>query len=141
MIWQYAVRIENVDGEYAVYVRDLPEVITSGTDTAEALAMAADALEVAVAGRIDDEMDLPFPTPAEPGEHLVALPAQLAAKAVVFDAWRRAGITKSELARRMGRSENEARRILKPRYATRLDQLEEAARALGTRLLVASEPA
>lgn len=38
--------------EVVVSFRDLPECLTSGADEAEALAEAADALDVAIAGRI-----------------------------------------------------------------------------------------
>ncbi|WP_349368169.1 type II toxin-antitoxin system HicB family antitoxin [Salinarimonas sp.] len=140
MLFRYPVRIIQEDGEFAVHIRDLPEVVTAGYTHAEALEMAADAIEVAVAGRIEDEMDLPAPSAPEPGEVQVAVPPQIAAKAVVYLAWRRAGISKSELAR-LGRSETEARRILEPRHATRLDHLDEAARALGTQLVVGAEQA
>ncbi|WP_052341371.1 type II toxin-antitoxin system HicB family antitoxin [Salinarimonas rosea] len=140
MLFRYPVRIVEEDGAHEVYVRDLPEVVTGGSTPTEALAMAEDAIEVAVAGRIEDEMDLPAPSAVQPGEVLVAVPPHMAAKAAVYAAWKRAGISKSELARRLGRSENEARRILKPRHATRLDQLEEAARVLGTQLVVGAEP-
>jgi antitoxin HicB len=70
-----------------------------------------------------------------------SLPAQLAAKASVYAAWKRAKITKVDLARRLGRNEVEVRRILNPRYGTKLDQLEEAAKALGGRLVVEFEAA
>jgi predicted RNase H-like HicB family nuclease len=46
------------DHAYHVRCRDLPEVLTAGSTKAEALEMAADALEVALAGRIEDEEDI-----------------------------------------------------------------------------------
>ena len=62
--------------------------------------------------------------------------AKMTAKAAVYEAWMAAGISKSELARRMGRDVVEVRRILEPGHGTKLDQLEEAARALGKRLTI-----
>jgi antitoxin HicB len=135
--WAYAVAIrQEEDGRHHVYARDLPEVVSSGADEADALAMAADAIEVAVAGRMEDGIDLPAPSPAERGEVMVALPAWLAAKASIYSAWKASGLTKVALAQLMGRNETEVRRILEPRYGTKLAQLEEAARALGGRLAV-----
>ena len=58
----------------------------------------------------------------------------MSAKAAVYQAWQEADITKTELARRMGRDVVEVRRILEPGHGTKLDQLEEAAKALGGRL-------
>jgi len=142
MEWIYgkAVREER-DGQYHVYVRDLPEVVTSGSTPAAALEMAADAIEVAVSGRIDDGLELRAPSPIEEGETPVALPAPLAAKASVYAAWKASGMTKVELAQRMGRHENEVRRILNPRHGSKLEHLEAAARALGGSLRVAFAPA
>jgi antitoxin HicB len=59
----------------------------------------------------------------------------------VYHAWKEAKVSKTELARRLGRNEIEVRRILNPRHGTKLDQLEEAAKALGGRLTVAFEQA
>lgn len=141
MNFQYPVSITRDADDYVVTVRDLPEVQTSGDTETEALDLAADALEVVVAKRMENEEDLPLPSPARVDEIEVFLPPQLAAKAAVYIAWKQAGISKSELARRMGRSEVEARRILAPRHGTKLDQLDEAAKALGARLVVGLEAA
>ena len=133
---EYAAMISEEDGDFVVNVRDLPEVVTAGETLADALALAADAIEVAVAGRIEDEMDLDEPSAPLPGEHVVSIPARLGAKAAVYRAFRASGLRKTELASRMGRNETEVRRILNPRHGTKLDQLDEAARALGGRLVI-----
>lgn len=127
--------------DFVVSVRDLPEVVTSGDSLEHALDLASDAIEVAVAGRIEDGMDLPEPSPVQEGEHAIALPAPLAAKVAVYAAWKQSGLKKVELAKAMNRNEAEVRRILDPRHGTKLDQLDEAARALGGRLVVRFEPA
>lgn len=138
--WIFGVRVTHEHGDHVVLVRDLPEVVTSGESLDEALALAADAIEVAVAGRMEDDMDLPEPTAVRKGEHVVPLPAQMAAKASVYAAWKKARLSKTELARRLERNETEVRRILNPRHGTKLDQLDEAARALGGRLSIGFEP-
>lgn len=131
MAFAYAVRLEEEDGIHLVSVRDLPEVVTSGESLAEALAMAADAIEVAVAGRMLDGDDIPSPSPAAPGEHVVPVPLAIAPKALLYVAWRKSGLTKVALAARIGRQEKEVRRLLDPRLATSLRLVEEAAAALG----------
>jgi antitoxin HicB len=65
----------------------------------------------------------------------------VAAKLAVLEAFRDAGITKAELARRIGKNEKEVRRILDPRHATKLPALTEALRVLGRRLVVGVEAA
>jgi antitoxin HicB len=137
----FAAKISQEAGAFVVTVRDLPEVVTTGDDLKEALSLAADAIEVAIAGRMEDDMELPAPTPPLEGELLVALPPAPSAKAAVYGAWKATGITKSELARRLGRTETEARRILNPRHNTKIEHLDEAARALGKRLFVGIEAA
>lgn len=132
----YPVRLTPMEDEVIVSCRDLPEVVTSGRNEAEALEMAEDAIDVAVSFAIDDGIEVPEPSEPEEGEVLVSLPAQTAAKLAVWRAFLSSGISKSELARRLGVGENEARRILSPRYRTKLDRLEDAARALGTRIVI-----
>ena len=128
------------DRAYHVRCRDLPEVLTAGATEAMALDNAADALIVAIAGRIEDEDLIPAASKPRRGERLVALPAQLAAKLAVYRAWRETGISKVELARKLGIAEGEARRILNPRYGTKLDRLEAVLAALGHRLVIGTEP-
>jgi antitoxin HicB len=128
------------DRAYHVRCRDLPEVLTAGTTKAKAFESAADALVVAIAGRIEDEDLIPAPSKPRRAERLIALPAQLAAKLAVYRAWRASGISKVELARKLGIAEGEARRILNPRYRTKLDRLEAVLAALGHRLVIDTEP-
>jgi antitoxin HicB len=61
------------DGGYVVTCRDLPEAITQGDTVEGALSEAADALEEAIAGRIEDDKEIPAPTALQQGEHLVEL--------------------------------------------------------------------
>ena len=58
------------------------------------------------------------------------------AYAAVLESFVAAGISKSELARRIGRDEKEVRRILDPKHATKLPALTSALHALGRRLVV-----
>ena len=59
----------------------------------------------------------------------------------VLEAFREAKITKTELARRIGKDEKEVRRILDPRHATKLAALTQTLHALGRRLVIAVEKA
>src|SRR2546430_16496601 len=83
------------DRAYHIRCRDLPEVLSSGATKAEACEMAADALEVAIAGRIEDEEKIPASSKPRKGERLVPLSAQLAAKAAVYCALRLDAISKA----------------------------------------------
>lgn len=137
--WSYQVEVRAEESEFHAYAPDLPEAIASGATEAEALREMGEALAAAVRGRIKDGMDLGVPSRAKGRKLRVSLPARLAAKASVYAAWKAADISKSGLARRMGRDEVEIRRILDPDHGTKLDQLEDAARALGGRLSIGFE--
>jgi antitoxin HicB len=66
---------------------------------------------------------------------------EIAAKIAVLEAFADAGISKAELARRIGKDEREVRRILDPMHATKLGALRAALSALGRRLVVGVEKA
>ena len=114
------------DRGFVVTFRDLPEAITQGNTVEDAMAEAADCLEEAIAGRIDDGAEIPIPSRKQPGEHAVAVPQQTAMKASLYLAVQEVGITKVELAKRLGVSEKEARRLLDPRHGSRISALEWA---------------
>jgi antitoxin HicB len=121
--------IDETDGGFVVTFPDLPEAVTQGETEAEALSAAADCIEEAIAARIDDGLEIP-----EPSEILgptVPLPLEMALKASLFLAVREAGVSKSDLARRLDVNEKEARRMLDPHHHTRLVALERALRAFG----------
>ena len=121
--------VREESGDLRVVVRDWPEIVTWGADETEALAMAEDALDVVVGAALDEGRDVPPPSTRRPGEVFVPLKATLGAKVAVYTAWKASGLSKSELARRLGVAEGEVRRILDPRHGTRLETLDAAARA------------
>jgi antitoxin HicB len=128
-------------GGFVVTFRDWPEAITQGETLAETLLEAADCLEEAVAARIDDRGEIPAPSASLPEEHPVAVPIQTALKAALFLAVGETGIGSSELARRLGVNEKEARRLLDPRHPSKAATLERALLALGRRLAIEVEKA
>ena len=76
-------------GEVVVSFRDIQGCHTSGADEAEALGEAQDALEEAIAGRINRGDSIPTPSTPLPGEYLVAVPTDTAAKAALVLAFRK----------------------------------------------------
>ena len=84
------------------------------------------------------ERGKPLPKPRAKGRDLVdiSVAPDVAAKLAVLESFAAAGITKTELARRIGKDEKEVRRILDPKHPTKLPALTAALRALGKRLVV-----
>jgi antitoxin HicB len=135
----YVYRAEFEPGSrrgYVVSFPDVPEAITQGRDLAGARAMAEEALGLALLSY--PARGLPLPKPRASGKRLVSVTVapDVAAKLAVLEAFVAAGITKSELARRIGKDEKEIRRILDPKHATKLPILIATLRAFGKRLVV-----
>jgi len=128
------------DGGYVVTFPDFGIGVTEGDTREEALAKAADLLETMVANYMAEGWDLPAPSPVA-GRPLVRLAPLVAAKAEVYWAMRAQGISKAELARRIGVSPQQAQRLFDIHHASRLDQIESALAALGRRLIVTTDAA
>lgn len=131
------------DGRVQVRFPDFPEALTDAADEREALAEAADCLAEAVAARIADGEAIPAPARWRPGMHTVPLPPVLAYKAALFSAMRREGISKSDLARRLGVDEKEVRRLVDPRHrGSKVERLHAALEACGVvaQISVVSRP-
>lgn len=138
----YPARLSsNGAGGCLVTFTDVREALTEGESRDVALSNAADALEVALLGLMKDGADIPAPSIARAGDDLVLVSAQTAAKLAFYAVFRSSGLSRSALARKIGKDEAEVRRMLDPYHATKLPALDEAIRAMGRRLSVALEPA
>lgn len=136
--YAYRAQFEPGDrrGNIVVTFPDVPEAVTQGRSEADARAMAEESLGLALLSYL--QRGEPLPRPRAKGRGLVdiAVAPDAAAKLAVLESFAAAGITKSELARRIGKDEKEVRRILDPKHPTKLPALTEALRALGKRLVV-----
>lgn len=132
----YPARLDQRDGGVLVTFPDFDDARTFGLDESRALDAAPDCLRTALAVRIRNAEGIPAPSPASAGTHLIAVPADLAAKLAVISAFDRAKISKVQFAARLDVDESEIRRILDPSRRTKLDRLEKAARVLGVRLQI-----
>src|ERR1700739_4586085 len=123
-------------GNFIVSFPDVPEAVTQGDGEADARLMAEEALGLALLSYL--QRGKPLPKTRAKGRNLVeiAVAPDVAAKLAVLEFFTAAGITKSELARRIGKDEKEVRRILDPKHQTKWPTLIAALRALGKRLVV-----
>ncbi len=138
----YAVRLAPAEeGGFVVSCRDLPQLVTQGEDLAHALSEAADAMDEVFAAYMLGGLDFPTPSKARRSEHLVSPPAATMAKAALYVAMREAGISKVELASRLGVNEKEVRRLLDPHCRSKLPRIAQAISVLGRRLVIGLEPA
>ena len=131
-------------GDEAGIVVTFPDVagaITQGGDEAEARMMAAEALGLMLLHYLSVENRLPTASKPVEGQFLITAEPELAAKIAVLEAFRDAGISKAELAKRLDKDEREIRRILDPDHATKMPALTSALNALGRRFVLGVEAA
>jgi len=122
------------DGGFNVTFPDVPEAITAGDDEQEALANAQDALGLSLRCRIKDNEELPVPNYKNGVS--VTTDAWDTLKLSVMLCFKQSGMSKTELAARLGKNESEARRILDPLHFTKLQTLEQALRAMNKSVIV-----
>jgi antitoxin HicB len=128
----FPARLEpDEEGRLVVHFPDLPEALTDGAHEAEALAEAADCLSEALAGRINRGEDIPPPSRLRRGQHWVTPEPTIALKAALYSALRTRRMTVADLARRLDTDPRKTARLIDPRAASRLSDLEAALSALG----------
>jgi antitoxin HicB len=129
-MFDYPVMLSPDNGAFLVTFPDVPEAITFGTTEAEALTMAVDALESGLSFYVDARKPLPVPSilPDLPSVRPSALES---IKLAVYQEMMTQGIRKADLARMLGWKAPQVDRLFDLGHASRLDQLEAAAKALG----------
>ncbi|MBI5917807.1 MAG: type II toxin-antitoxin system HicB family antitoxin [Nitrosomonadales bacterium] len=135
-MFDYPVNLTPDDGTVLVTFPDVPEAITFGMDEGEALLNAIDALETGLSFYVDARKPLPIASQPADGQKTVRPSALECAKLGVYQAMTEQGIKKAELARRLGWHMPQVDRLFDLRHASRLDQIETAAAALGRHIEV-----
>jgi antitoxin HicB len=126
----YRIKLEADDnGTLLVTCPALPEVTTFGDDETDAMRHAVGAIEEAIAARMADGEDIP--EGHQRGPRLLRLPALTVLKVELYRQLREAGITRAELARRLGWKRESVDRLFRLDHASRLEQLEAAFGVLG----------
>lgn len=130
-MFDFPVTLTPDDGTVLVTFADVPEAITFGVDEGEALRNAVDALETGLSFYVDARKPLPKPGKPKRGQKTVRPSALECAKLGVYKAMTEQGVKKAELARRLGWHMPQVDRLFDLRHASRMDQIEAAAAALG----------
>lgn len=125
------------NGTFLVGFPDIPEANSVGDTETEALANAVDALESALEIYIDERRSVPLPSKTKRNQHAVSLPALESAKVLLWNEMLTQKMRKASLAKRLSVHPPQIERLFDLRHASKLDLLEQAARALGKRLTVA----
>jgi antitoxin HicB len=124
-------------GFWLVRFPDLSGAATDGKTRDEALVEAEDCLAEAVAGYLVRRERVP--RPGRDGDGFVSLDPLLAAKAALNNAMIDAGLTRTDLAARLGVDEKTVRRLLDPKHQSHIRAVLHAAALLGVRAEVRFE--
>lgn len=117
----------------------LPEVKSFAESEAEVPAMAADAIEEALAARIASSEDIPASDASE--DEGVTLPLLTELKVGLYVAARAQGVTRADLVRRLDWNRESVDRLFRLEHLSRVQQLDDAYRALGLAVHFNIEPA
>ena len=130
----YPAKIQPDGASFLVTFRDIPEAITSGKSGRHAESMARDALVTAMDFYFEDRRKVPPPSKPRRGEIAVPVAASVAAKVLLLNQMIDAGITASELARKLNTSPQAVNRIVDIHHATKIDTIAAALQAMCRRL-------
>ncbi len=128
------------DGFFFVKFPDLPGAATDAKTREKALAEAEDCLAEAIAGYLVRRQRVPEPA-FEGGDAFVALDPLLAAKAALNNAMLDIGLSRTDLAARLGVDEKIVRRLLDPKHQSHIRAVLHAAALLGLKAEVRFERA
>ena len=120
------------NGTFLVTCPQLPMVVTFGDTLEDAKRHAVDALETSLASMIEDGNDIP--RPAGNTGVMIELPLLTVLKLNLYWALRESGITRAELARRLGWNRELVDRLFRLDHGSRLEQVEAALVALHRRI-------
>lgn len=120
-----------------------PELTSYADSRGDVNRVAILALEEAIGARMARNLDIPEPD-FEPAEVLLAdwvePSLQTTIKVALYKAQRESGVTRAEMARKLGWRREQVDRLFRPDHASRLDQLQAGFAALGKTVVTDIRP-
>ena len=135
----FPAKLERDDnGTLLITCPALPEVTTFAETEADWHQHAQDAIEEAIAARMNSWSDVPLPDGEQLFSHddsmayrVVELSLQAELKLMLFHSCKQAGVSRAELARRLSWHREQVDRLFRLDHASRIDQIDAAVRAIG----------
>ncbi|MCE2434962.1 MAG: type II toxin-antitoxin system HicB family antitoxin [Candidatus Latescibacteria bacterium] len=128
---------DHEEGEgFIVTFPDVPGAITGAQTREESLLLAEDVLVAMLAVYVQQQREIPTPSPVADGQELVAVPPIAAAKLALYTAMREQGITGDALAIRLNLSDSAIRKLLDPDCYSHISQIMRALRNVGRSLVI-----
>lgn len=120
---------------------DIPEMNAAGDTLADAIAEALNGLESALSLYVEQRRKIPTASAPSDPALVLHLPALTVAKIMLWNAMQDEGVSRAELARRMGCTRQVVDRLVDFIHASKIDQVERALGLLGRRLSLVLEAA
>ncbi len=129
---RYRLHLEPDDNDTVLVTSpDLP-IVTYGTDRAEALRNAAEAIDVVIESMMSAREDIPVPVfDDEIGVPFRAVSLQTELKVRLHQAMMAAGLTRADIVRRLGWNRESVDRLFRLDHNSRIEQIDQAFAALG----------
>lgn len=118
---------------------DIPEMNASGDTLGEAFAEALNGLESALSLYVEQRRKIPAASPPRDPAMVLNLPALTVAKIMLWNAMCDEGVSRAELARRLGCTRQVVDRLVDFLHASKIEQIERALGILGLRLTLGLE--
>ncbi len=116
---------------FVVSFPDIYGANTGGKTFKESIILAEDCMVVALSAYIHLGHELPTPSPYQDGQELLTVQPVIAAQLDLYTAMREQGISRAELAERLGVGGEDVDRLLSLDYRTPIGQVLNALRAVG----------
>ncbi len=120
---------------------DIPEMNASGDNLPEAMAEALNGLESALSLYVEQRRKIPAPSPATDPALVLRIPALTVAKIMLWNSMLDEGVSRAELARRLGCTRQVVDRLVDFLHSSKIEQVERALGLLGRRLSLTLEAA
>jgi antitoxin HicB len=140
-MYQYPLELHTEPTGVWLSCPDVPEMNASGDTLGEAFAEALNGLESALSLYVEQRRKIPAASPAQDPALVLRLPALTVAKIMLWNAMCDEGVSRAELARRLGVSRQMVDRLVDFLHASKIEQVERALGMLGRRLSLVLEAA
>ncbi|UEB98691.1 type II toxin-antitoxin system HicB family antitoxin (plasmid) [Pseudomonas sp. HN2] len=140
-MYQYPLELHTEPTGVWLSCPDVPEMNASGDTLGEAFAEALNGLESALSLYVEQRRKIPAASPAQDPALVLRLPALTVAKIMLWNAMCDEGVSRAELARRLGVSRQMVDRLVDFLHASKIEQVERALGLLGRRLSLVLEAA
>ncbi|WP_219097561.1 type II toxin-antitoxin system HicB family antitoxin [Pseudomonas sp. UMAB-40] len=133
-MYSYPLEIHNDPDGLWLSAPDVARMYGVGDTMEQAMASALDGIETAFSLYVEEGAPIPLPSAPAEGQAVLHLPALVAAKVALWNAFLKSGLSKSEFARRMGVARVQVDRMIDFLHHSKIEHLERGLSILGQRI-------